>query len=98
MSKLYTEKFAKNYVTKKCASTTKKYAAAAAKKIIQLGISINAGHDLDLHNVRYLLRSVPEIIECSIGHALISESLYLGFKKTIASYLREMSFSKAAGK
>ncbi len=86
---LYTEKFAKDYVTKKRAQTTKRY-SQVAKKINTLGIAINAGHDLDLKNVKYLLKSAPEIIECSIGHALISESLYLGFKKTIASYLREM--------
>lgn len=89
---LYTEKFAKDYVTKKCSSTTRKY-ALVAKKIHSSGIDINAGHDLNLENVRYLLKNIPEIIECSIGHALIGESLYFGFKSTISQYLTEMNFS-----
>jgi pyridoxine 5-phosphate synthase len=86
---LYTEKFAKDYVTKNRKSTTAKYSQVAARSS-SLGIEVNAGHDLSLENVRYLLKSVPQIKECSIGHALMSESLYFGFKKTIEEYLSQM--------
>lgn len=86
---LYTEKYAHDYVTQKRASTTAKY-AKVARIIDLLGIQINAGHDLNAANIQYLLKSVPSIIECSIGHALISESLYWGFKRTIQTYRRNM--------
>ena len=51
-----------------------------------IGIDLNAGHDLDLNNLWYLCRCIPSIQEVSIGHALISDALYLGIKTTIQSY------------
>lgn len=92
---LYTERFAKDYPGKNRAQTTKRYKDVATA-IAKQNIAINAGHDLNLQNVRYLLKTVPEIIECSIGHALISESLYMGFKKTIGAYRKEMRLARKA--
>ena len=86
---LYTEKFATDYPSKDRRATTEQY-KKTAQLMEQARIAVNAGHDLSLKNVRHLIQNVPQIIECSIGHALISESLYLGFKKTIQSYLKEM--------
>jgi len=87
---LYTERFARDFTNlKKRQQTTLRY-AAVAKAVAELGIKINAGHDLSLKNVGYLLKSVPEIGECSIGHALISEALYFGFEKTVRQYRKNM--------
>ena len=54
------------------------------------GLAINAGHDLDLDNLRYLCEQIPAIEEVSIGHALICDALYLGLENTIRMYLREV--------
>ena len=62
----------------------------ASKVAIQNGLGINAGHDLDLNNLWYLVRSIPEILEVSIGHALVGEALYLGLEKTIQLYLKQL--------
>lgn len=91
---LYTERFAKNFTTKSRARTTHQY-ARVAHELYRFGFDINAGHDLNLQNLGYLLKKVPSIVECSIGHALISESLYLGFEKTIASYLKVMRLARS---
>ena len=53
----------------------------------EIGIEVNAGHDLDLNNLRYFKKSIPHIYEVSIGHALVSDALYLGLEKSIKSYL-----------
>lgn len=53
----------------------------------QLGLGINAGHDLNLDNLRYYQQEVPQLLEVSIGHALIADALYLGLKNTIQRYL-----------
>ena len=60
----------------------------AAERAYQLGIGLNAGHDLDLHNLNYFLTHVPNVLEVSIGHALITDALYLGLENTIQLYLR----------
>ena len=59
----------------------------ASRKVTQFNIGINAGHDLDSENLAYFRKQVPELLEVSIGHALISEALYLGLEKTIKNYL-----------
>jgi pyridoxine 5-phosphate synthase len=59
----------------------------AANRAKELGLGINAGHDLDLHNLKYLITNIPFIEEVSIGHALISDALYLGLETTIKKYL-----------
>jgi len=56
----------------------------------ELGLGINAGHDLSLQNIRFFKEQVPNLLEVSIGHALISESLYQGFEKVIKQYLEKL--------
>ena len=62
----------------------------AAKVANEIGIGINAGHDLNLDNLRYYKESVPGLLEVSIGHALISDALYYGLKNTIQMYLSKL--------
>ncbi|WPU93912.1 pyridoxine 5'-phosphate synthase [Mucilaginibacter sabulilitoris] len=62
----------------------------AAKVAQSLGLGINAGHDLDLHNLKYFAENVPGLQEVSIGHALISDALYYGLENTIQQYLRQL--------
>jgi pyridoxine 5-phosphate synthase len=59
----------------------------AAGTATKLGLGLNAGHDLDLFNLPYLVQQIPDIKEVSIGHALISDALYLGLEETIKRYL-----------
>jgi pyridoxine 5-phosphate synthase len=54
------------------------------------GLGVNAGHDLDLHNLAWLHSNIPWLMEVSIGHALISDALYYGLENTIQMYLREL--------
>lgn len=58
----------------------------AAKKAIELGMEVNAGHDLSLENLRFFKLAIPELAEVSIGHALISDALYLGLENTVRQY------------
>jgi len=62
----------------------------AAKHTLKLGLQINAGHDLNLDNLKYFVTNVPDVFEVSIGHALISDALYFGLDNTIKLYLREL--------
>lgn len=62
----------------------------AAQVAISLGLDINAGHDLNLENLKYFIKNVPQVKEVSIGHALISDALYFGLENTIQLYLREL--------
>ncbi|MBA2745978.1 MAG: pyridoxine 5'-phosphate synthase, partial [Flavisolibacter sp.] len=64
---------------------------AAAEKAKELGLGINAGHDLDLHNLKYFKTHIPLLEEVSIGHALISDALYLGFENAIQIYKRQLT-------
>jgi pyridoxine 5-phosphate synthase len=86
---LYTEMYAKQFAAgnKETAIAPYMSAAALAKK---LGLGINAGHDLDRFNLPYLIQSIPSIDEVSIGHALISDALYLGLENTIQLYKRAL--------
>ncbi len=85
---LYTEAYAKHYIADR-EKAIKPY-ADAAKIAVECNLGINAGHDLDLNNLWYLVRTIPQIQEVSIGHALISEALYLGLEKTIQLYLQQL--------
>lgn len=85
---LYTESYAHDYV-KNRESAIKDY-VNAAKVAEQVGLGINAGHDLSLENLRYFKQNVPNLLEVSIGHALICDALYLGLENTIQLYLREL--------
>jgi pyridoxine 5-phosphate synthase len=85
---LYTEAYATNYIIDRVAAI-KPYVEAARVATLN-GLGLNAGHDLDLNNLWYLVRTIPEIKEVSIGHALVSEALYLGLEKTIQLYLQQL--------
>ncbi len=85
---LYTEAYAKNYSLNK--EEAIKPFVEAAKRANELGLGINAGHDLSLENLKYFSKSIPGLLEVSIGHALISDSLYFGLENTIQLYLREL--------
>ena len=62
----------------------------AAIKANELGLGINAGHDLSLDNIKFFKESIPGLLEVSIGHALISESLYLGLENVVNMYLQKL--------
>ena len=83
---LYTEDYATNYTEDK-EKAIAPY-VEAAKKAIELGFEINAGHDLSLENLEYFAKEIPDLAEVSIGHALISDALYLGLENTIQMYKR----------
>lgn len=63
---------------------------AAARRANELGLGVNAGHDLNLDNLRYYAQQVPGLMEVSIGHALICDALYFGLENTIQMYLRQL--------
>jgi len=67
---------------------------ATAKAATAAGIAINAGHDLNLKNLRFLKEAIPQIKETSIGHALICDALYLGLENTIQLYKRQLAGNK----
>ena len=81
---LYTEPYALNYTTDREAAVAP--FVEAAKYAKNLGIGVNAGHDLSLENLAFFSQSIPSLDEVSIGHALISDALYFGLEKTIADY------------
>ena len=85
---LYTEMYATGYI-KNSAEAIFDY-KKAAEKATELEIGINAGHDLDLNNLKYLVNEIPNLDEVSIGHALICDALYFGLENTIQLYLREL--------
>jgi pyridoxine 5-phosphate synthase len=85
---LYTEGYAKHYPSGK-EKAIQPY-IDAAKKANELGLGINAGHDLDLHNLQYFARHIPGLLEVSIGHALICDALYLGFENAVQLYKRQL--------
>lgn len=86
---LYTEEFAKEFLIGNF-SIIEKY-KVCADKISKEGIGINAGHDLSLKNIKYFANNIENLLEVSIGHALISESLHIGLEKTIKKYLHFLS-------
>ena len=61
-----------------------------AIKATEYGLGINAGHDLSLENLRYFAENIPNLLEVSIGHALISDALYMGMENTIQAYLKRL--------
>lgn len=85
---LYTEAYAKSYHNDKEAAI-KPYREAALKAN-ELGLGINAGHDLDMENLPFLKHNIPQLDEVSIGHALICDALYLGLENTIQLYKRQL--------
>lgn len=85
---LYTESFAVEYGKGNLAGI-KPY-RETADEALKNGLVLNAGHDLSLDNLQYFIEQIPEIAEVSIGHALISEAIYLGMENTIQAYLKRI--------
>ena len=85
----YTENFAKEFSENKEKALKPYY--DAAKVAVSLGLGINAGHDLNLDNLKYFAENIPELLEVSIGHALVCDALYLGLENTIQLYLRQLN-------
>jgi pyridoxine 5-phosphate synthase len=92
---LYTEAYAKEF--EKCNFKMDKENPIlmryvnAANCATSLGLGVNAGHDLDLHNLKLFSQSIPKLDEVSIGHALICDAIYLGFENTIQMYKRQLN-------
>ena len=86
---LYTESYADNYNPKSLDCITPFTKAAILAD--ELGLGINAGHDLSLENIKFFKQNIEGLLEVSIGHALISESLYLGIENVIQMYLHRLS-------
>ena len=89
---LYTESYAKQF---SMGNSIKQLAidpfVAAANKANELGLGINAGHDLDLQNLQFFAQNIPQLLEVSIGHALISDALYLGLENAVQLYKRQLA-------
>jgi pyridoxine 5-phosphate synthase len=84
----YTGVYAKDFYKNKSQAVAPH--TAAAKVAVELGLGINAGHDLNLDNLKYYKENVAGLLEVSIGHALISDALYYGMHNTIQMYLRQL--------
>jgi len=87
---LYTEGYAREYATGNKQSAVDPY-VAAAQKAKELGLGLNAGHDLDLQNLKFFKQNIPWLDEVSIGHALICDAIYLGFENTVQIYKRQLA-------
>ncbi len=85
---LYTEAYAKNYAADKEKAILSYIKTAEEASKYNLGI--NAGHDLSLENLKYFAENIPNLLEVSIGHALISEALYMGMENTVQAYLKRL--------
>ncbi len=86
---LYTESYATQYAEGKREEAIAPYKAAAIKAN-ELGLGINAGHDLDLNNLHYFSQNIPGLLEVSIGHALICDAIYLGLENAVQLYKRAL--------
>ena len=85
---LYTESYARQYPQDRDAAIAPYVKSAELAQ--KLGLGINAGHDLDLHNLKFMKERIPYLQEVSIGHALICDALYYGLENTIQMYLRQL--------
>ncbi|TRZ72394.1 MAG: pyridoxine 5'-phosphate synthase [Bacteroidetes bacterium] len=85
---LYTESFALNFPTDPEKSISPFISAAILAG--DLGLGLNAGHDLNLENLHYFYKNIPGLLEVSIGHALVCDALYFGLENTIQLYLRQL--------
>lgn len=86
---LYTEAYAANYAANREAAIAPY--TAAAKVAHELGLQINAGHDLSLDNLKYFVEQIPYIDEVSIGHALVCDALYIGLEATVEAYQEQLN-------
>lgn len=85
---LYTEAFAHEYSLGNLKGIDSYI--ESAKRANEMGLGINAGHDLSLDNIQFFKQNIPNLLEVSIGHALVSESLYLGFDNVVNMYLNKL--------
>jgi len=85
---LYTESYAHNFLMDR--EDAIRPFVEAAQVAARVGLGLNAGHDLNLDNLKYFAENIPGLLEVSIGHALISDALYLGLDNTIRMYLRQL--------
>lgn len=86
---LYTEHYAKEFAAGQKELAIEPY-VRAAEKAVASGLGINAGHDLDLLNLKYFAQHIPQLLEVSIGHALICDALYYGLENTVQLYKRQL--------
>ena len=86
---LHTEGYARQFAAGNKQSAVQPY-VEAAKKAKELGLGLNAGHDLDLKNLKYFKENIPWLDEVSIGHALISDAIYLGLENAVQLYKRQL--------
>jgi len=86
---LYTEGFARKYAAGEKEEAIEAY-IDAAERARELGLGINAGHDLDLQNLNYFIKNIPWVDEVSIGHAIVCDALYLGYENTVQLYKRQL--------
>lgn len=86
---LYTEAYAAQYHQNREKAIEPYYQAALAAQ--EVGLGLNAGHDLNLDNLQYFDKIIPGLLEVSIGHALICDALYYGLESTISQYLRQLN-------
>ena len=86
---LYTESYASQWAMGNGQLAIEPFIAAAAKAN-ELGLGINAGHDLDLQNLKYFAENIPGLLEVSIGHALICDAVYLGLENAVQLYKRQL--------
>lgn len=86
---LYTGPYAQNFFSQRGAAVLKH--TETAREARSCGIGVNAGHDLNLDNLNYYVRAVPNLLEVSIGHALVCDALYFGIQNTIQMYLHQIN-------
>ncbi len=86
---LYTEGYATHFSTGNKEDAVAPY-VIAAQRARELGLGLNAGHDLDLHNLKYFKHHIPFLDEVSIGHALVCDAIYLGYENAVQMYKRQL--------
>lgn len=86
---LYTEAYAHDFAAGNPVAAIAPYLAAASKAK-ELGMGLNAGHDLDLHNLKFFAQQIPFLNEVSIGHALVCDAIYLGYENAVQMYQRQL--------
>ena len=84
----YTGEYARNYHKQRELAVADH--VAAGREALRNGLGLNAGHDLDLNNLNYYIRSVPKVLEVSIGHAIVCDALYYGIQNVINMYLLQI--------
>jgi pyridoxine 5-phosphate synthase len=87
---LYTESYARQFESGKKEDAVSPYTKAAARAH-ELKLGVNAGHDLDLHNLKFFKQHLPYLDEVSIGHALVCDAIYLGYENAVQMYKRQLT-------